>query len=229
MNNLSTSQWGGFINGIVLASSPAVKLHSGLYWLGTQTGSYRCCPASQRAVTFSIALTEEQEICRKSTGAQWAIEVGLDCITNYGRGSTSTPTPPCTLNKDASKWFPLSTMWDNNTSPWVVIGMLCWKQTCGTWLIRFCEWISQLTSFMELRSTFPQRILFRLRVHSWVNTVTSKLFEGPPLPKWLLPPCWEQMLYYYCCCCWWQCWCSYTTVFAHWIKSVSNPLAFVPT
>lgn len=46
-----------------LGSCSAVMLHSSLYWLGNQTGSYRCCQASQRAVTFSMGLTEKQEIC----------------------------------------------------------------------------------------------------------------------------------------------------------------------
>lgn len=50
--------------------SCAMMLQSSLYWQETQTESYRCCPASQRAVTFSMALTAEQEICRKSTGPQ---------------------------------------------------------------------------------------------------------------------------------------------------------------
>ena len=36
--------------------------------LGSHAGSYRCRPVSQRAASFTTALTEEQEICRKSTG-----------------------------------------------------------------------------------------------------------------------------------------------------------------
>lgn len=128
-------------NVTALAAYCAVMPHSSLYWLGTQTGSYRCCPASQRAATFSIALTEEQEICRKSRGPQRVVEVGPGCRAGHSRGNPSISTSTCTLKKDVSKWFLFSTMWDNNTdvSMWVVIGLLCWKRMCGTWLILFCE------------------------------------------------------------------------------------------
>lgn len=84
------------MNVIVLAACSAVMLCSGLYWLGGQTGSYRCCPASQRAVIFSTALTEEQEICRKSQGPQREVDVGPGChtVTGRGRGNPPAPGPP---------------------------------------------------------------------------------------------------------------------------------------
>lgn len=108
-----------------LAACGAVMLYAGLYWLRTQTGSYRCCPASQRAVTFSISLTEEQEICRKSARPQRVVEVGLGCHSDHSRGNPSIPTLPCTLQKDVSKWFLFNTMWNNNK---------CLRMSCY-WLV----------------------------------------------------------------------------------------------
>ncbi len=36
---------------------------------------------------------------------------------------------------------------------------------------------------MELKSTFPQRILFRLRIHSQTDSVTSTLIQRTNMPK----------------------------------------------
>lgn len=105
----------GFIKVIILAARRAMMLLRGLYWLGTQTGSYRCCSASRRAVIFSIALTEEQEVCRKSPGPQRLVEVGPGCHTDHRKGNSSTPSPPCKLTKDVSKWFLLNMTWHDNT------------------------------------------------------------------------------------------------------------------
>lgn len=43
--------------------------------------------------------------------------------------------------------------------------------------------VSQRTSFIELKSTFPQKILFRLKVHSQVNTLTSTLIQKTTTTK----------------------------------------------
>ena len=62
-----------------------------------------------------------------------------------------------------------------HVSVWLVIGLLCWKRMCGN-TTRPLLREEQPTSFMELKSTFSQWILFRLRTHSQhcdVNTSTK--------------------------------------------------------
>lgn len=69
------------------------------------------------------------------------------------------PPLPCTLKKDVlnnEEWHCLSPY------KWLLLFLLCWKRTCVT-----------ATSFMELKSTFPQSLLITPRGHSRGSAVTS--------------------------------------------------------
>lgn len=114
--DLLTSQWGSFINVPFLAVCSDVMINSCLHWLGTQTGSYRCCPASQWTATFNIALTEEQEICQIINRA---LESGGSRLSHWPQ--QRKPPPPHLYSKDVLKLFLFNLLWGINTLPFELI------------------------------------------------------------------------------------------------------------